>query len=56
MEGCEEKRVLLKCLTLWPMIAQIAGVQWPGKGEIKRLEVNMRAKRLLSIWKEVKDI
>ena len=56
MEGCEEKRVLLKCLTLWPMIAQIAEVQWPGKGEIKRPEVNMRAKRLLSIWKEVKDI
>ena len=56
MEGCEEKRVLLKCLTLWSMIAQIAEVQWPGNGEIKRPEVNMRAKRLLSIWKEVKDI
>ena len=35
---------------------QIAEVQWPGNGEIKRPEVNMRAKRLLSIWKEVKDI
>ena len=55
-EGCEEKRVLLKCLALWSMLAQIAEVQWPGKGEIKRPKVNMRTKRLLSIWKEVQDI
>ena len=49
-------RVLLKCLTLWSVVAQTAEVQRPGKGEIKGPEVNRRAKSFLSSCEEVKNI
>lgn len=44
-------RVLVTCLTMWSLVAK-TGMQWPGKGGIKGLEVTMGAKSLLILEKE----
>lgn len=42
-------RVLLKCLTVWSIVAKTAEVRCPGKCGIKGPKVTVRAKSLLTL-------